>query len=167
MAKYFQIKRKTKRISKKTLLEDPNALKDAFIKILRKNIKSELDAADFKSPTTRIKRSIRFRKSAKGVIMTISAVGMIHNLGVKKHKMKYLLKVKNAKRIVHWVDKKTGEHIFRTIRTRAFRSRGRWIHPGFKAKKFIEKGMKKSNKEFRAKLGKSAKMTARKYIYMK
>lgn len=148
--------------NKKIKLLDADKLKDIFIRKFRKNLKEEIDAANFMKAPNSIKKSVRFSKTKKGLKFTISAVGMIHNVGVRKHKMKYLLKAKKA---IPIIDKRTSKVIFRRATPKSMKTG--WNHPGMKPKKFIEKAFSRSNKEFRARMGRSVKMQLKKYIYMR
>jgi len=82
------------------------------------------------------------RKS--GVTFDIGAdYAEILNAGVRKHKMKYLV---NAGPIPILTRRK--RKIFRVATNKNIRTRGRWVHPGFKrGKGFFDDGVKKIERE--------------------
>jgi len=102
----------------------------------------------------RIRKGVYFTIGARSVTFHLSQIGAYHNFGVRKHKMRYLLKTPN---IIVPIKAKwgpdRGKTIFRTVTKRSMNNPTKpatgWVHPGLKPKRFFEKGLKELKKEFR------------------
>jgi len=141
-------------------------LKGMFQKILDKRLKYNLARAGVKniknaqreSSTTgkgaRIRKGIRYTIGRSSVTFYLTGVGVYHNFGVRRHKMKYLTK---ARRPIPMHDRQTGELIFRWASKKSMRKPGKWIHPGMDPKNFLKTGVEGMKKEFRKRLSSETK----------
>lgn len=123
--------------------------------IARSGVKYIKEATKNKFPKGKgvsIRKGIYYTLGKSSVTFHVSGVGVFHNFGVRKHKMKYLMK---AKRPIP-IKLKTGEVIFRWASAKSMKKKGSWTHSGIKPKKFMESGIKKLKQEFRGKIKKEA-----------
>jgi len=134
-------------------------MKGMLQKILDRRLKYNLGRAGVKnikdaqrasmSKGSRIRRGIRYTIGRSSITFFLTGVGVYHNFGVRRHKMKYLTK---ATRPIPIKDKHTGKIVFRWASKKSMRKPGTWTHPGMEAKNFLSKGVKELKKEFRERL---------------
>jgi len=144
-------------------------MREKFEKILDKRLKYNLARAGVKrikeaqkqaNPNgkgVRIRKGVNYTIGRRSVTFYLSQLGGYHNYGVRRHKMKYLMK---AKRPIPIRDKKTGEIVFRWASKKSMRKRGSWTHPGLKPQKFLEKGLSDLKQDFKKRL----RQQVRKYL---
>jgi len=109
---------------------------------------SEASKKSFKGKGNRIRKGIFYTIGQKSITFHLTAIGVFHNAGVRKHKMKYLMQ---AKRPIP-IKLKSGEVIFRWASAKSMKKKNSWTHPGIKPKKFVEAGIKKLKDEFRERI---------------
>ena len=115
----------------------------AGLKYIRESVKKS-----FGGKGNSIRKGTYYTLGRNSVTFHISSIGVFHNFGVRKHKMKYLTK---AKRPIP-IKLKTGEVIFRWASAKSMARKQSWTHPGIKPKRFLEDGIKKLKKEFRERI---------------
>lgn len=87
-----------------------------------------------------IRKGMSYTIGKSSITFYLSKVGYYHNYGVRRHKMKYLLKSGENRKIIPI--KQKGQPVrFRTLTRRAMKKHGTWTHPGMKPKKFLEDGI--------------------------
>jgi hypothetical protein len=106
----------------------------------------------------RIRKGIHFTVGQRSVKFHLNVIGAIHNNGVANHTMKYLQHAKGPIPI----RLKNNELIFRMASKDSFKkskqvpdmsgegttyTTKKWEHPGWKPKRFLEKGLKEMRKD--------------------
>lgn len=134
-------------------------LKGMFKKILDKRLKYNLARAGVKNikeaqratmtKGARIRKGIRYTIGRSSVTFYLSGIGVYHNFGVRRHKMRYLTK---ATRPIPIKDHESGKIVFRWASKKSMRKPNSWVHPGMPPKNFLATGVKELKKEFRQRI---------------
>ena len=107
----------------------------------------------------RIRKGVTYTIGRNSISFFLNSIGYYHNYGVRKHKMKYLLKPGEKMKVIPIQEK--GQRVrFRTLTQRSMKKRGTWTHPGYKGKFFLEDGLKRMKNTMRKRL----EMHLRKYL---
>lgn len=101
-------------------------------------IRAEIGRLTFKRPATQLAKSFSYRIEGKSTLVIESShpAAQYLNKGVRKHQMTYLTKALRPIPIL----RDDGTLIFRNATPKSMRE-GKWIHPGFKGKHFLDRGV--------------------------
>ena len=114
-----------------------------------KNIKNAQKASTASGKGAKIRKGIRYTIGRSSVTFYLSGIGVYHNFGVRRHKMRYLMK---ATRPIPIKDHATGKIVWRWASKKSMRKPNSWYNPGMAPKNFLASGVKDLKKEFRQRM---------------
>jgi len=141
-----------KPIAKNTPLEDQHDRTKLLEEVGREaimEIQKEIRRMSFKGQPTELLNSFSFKVTGKSTLVIESdhPAAKYLNSGVKAYQMTHLTKANRPIPIV----KDNGELVFRNATPKSMQE-GKWQHPGFKGKHFLERGIEKARDKVKEKI---------------